>query len=385
MITNSIIKSCFECLVGWKESAAAGTCYENLTDHLKHSDSYLYVNDLSAVRLEFINDMLGKDQETVNDYLTELYSDSSIKVARSFVMAHKKMNYAKAVLENYDMGIYAQNIRTTVAKRSRFIGIEITPKRSNSVNAQVMQIGGMFSQAQASLPIYFYSSTQADQIYTFNAEITKANSLVWFDLTTPASGSGSESGSDDCDTAIEIIAKYINTQYGHGSRYYLGYYENDLDADNYAIQTDAGCLSGCNSSSKTMNLYATVRPCEVASGHTYEDFTLFDLEHVGYSSDTKGLFMKLNVTCDISSIICDNKMLFAEAHRLQQGITILWDCYNSPTLNKNMASKKEDFRLMAEKYELELMENLKSLTIDFSNVDPVCVGGKKGVMGLMGL
>lgn len=384
MITNAQIRECFECLVGWKESAAAGTCYEELTDHLKHSDSGVYVNDLPAVSLEFINEMLGKDQDSVNNYLTELYSDSSVTVIRKFVNAHKKNNYSKAILENYDLGItMTRNIRTIQNKRDRFVGFEIVPHGSNSVNAQVMQIGGMFSALQESLPIYFYSSTQLDPLLTFNANILKASSLIWFDLSSPASGSGS--GSDDCDSLIEIIAKYINKDYGHGAKYYIGYYEADLDANNYAIQTTAGCLSGCNKASKAMNVYASVHPVEVPSGNTYVNRQLFDLDAVGYGSDTMGLHMKLNVTCDISQIICDNKMLFAEAHRLQQAVTILWNCYNSTALNRLMGSKKEDFRLMAEKYEIDLNENLKSLTVDFSNVDPICVGMKKAVMGLMNI
>lgn len=381
MVTNAIIKECFECLVGWKESASAGECYEALTDHLKHSDSGVYVNDLPGIKLEFINEMSGKDQETVNDYLTELYSDTSVKVARAFVMAHKKFNYAKALLDNFDYGIYAPNIRKAQVKRDRFVGFEITPRGGNSVNAQVMQIGGMFIETQNALDIYFYSSKQAEPLLTFTANINKAKSLVWFDLTSTASGSGS----DDCTSIIEIIAKHINSDNGHGARYYIGYYESDLDANNYAVQTTANCFSGCNSKLKTVGTYATIRPVEIASGHTYVDKTLFDLDAIGYNNETKGLHLKVNVTCDISSIICDNKMLFAEAHRLQQAITILWDCYNSTALNRLMASKKEDFRLMAEKYEQDLMETLKSLTVDFSNVDPICVGSKKGVMGLMNL
>lgn len=382
MITNATIKECFQCLVGWKESAAAGTCYDELTDHLKHSDSEIYVNDLAGVKLEIINEAMGKDQDSVNTYLEEIANDSAIKVVRAFTMAHKKHNYAKAVLENYDMGIYAQNIRRTESKRGRFVGFEIIPHRSNSVNAQVMQIGGMFSAVQSGLPIYFYSSKQKEPLLTLSVDIDKTNSLVWFDLTSPASGSGS--GSDDCTSIIEIMAKHINTEYGHGARYYIGYYEDDLDTDNKAIQTMAGCLSGCNKRSKTMNQYATVRPITISSTHLHGT-ELFDLDSVGYEKNTYGLHLMMNVTCDISNVICNNKMLFAEAYRLQQGITILWDFYNSTALNRLMASKKEDFRMMAEKYELDLAENLKSLTIDFSNVDPVCIGQKKAVFGLMNL
>lgn len=383
MITNASIKECFECLVGWKESDEAGDCYEALTPHLKHSDSGIYVNDLPAVKLEIINEMLGLDRTVVNDYLTDLYSDSSVKVVRSFVNAHKKYNYAKALLDNYDLGIYATNVRTPTPKRGRFVGFEITPKGGNSVNAQVMQIGGMFSEAQNGLTMYFYSSKQIDPILTFTANITKANSLNWFSLVTPDSNSGSSS--DDCETVTEIMAKYINKEYGHGSKYFIGYYEDDLSTNNKAIYTIANCFSGCNKASKTLNSYASVRPMEVPSGNTYQNRQLFDLDNIGYSNETKGLFLKVNVSCDISQIICDNKMLFADALRMQQAITILWDCYNSTALNKTMASKKEDFRLMAEKYETDLEEMLKSLTVDFSNVDPICVGYKKGVMGLMNL
>jgi hypothetical protein len=380
MITNSTIVECFDCLVGWRESAAAGTCYGELPDSLKHSDSSVYINDLPGIKLELINDMMGKYQSSVNEYLENLYSDSSIKVARQFINVHKKHNYAKALLNNYDLGIYATNIRRTQAKRSRFVGFEIIPHGGNSVNAQVMQFGGMFDAIQSDLPFYFYSSKQAEPLLTFTGNINKANSLVWFDLNTTASGSGS----DDCTSLIEIIAKYINKEEGHGARYYIGYYEDDLDTDNLAIETKQSC-STCGNSNKTMNAYCTVRPIEVASANTYVDRSLFDLEAVGISDNTYGLHLKLNITCDISEPLCDNKMLFANALRLQHAITISWDMFNSTALNRLMGSKKEDFKLNAEKYELDLEDELKSLSIDFSNVDPICLGKKKAAFGVMGL
>lgn len=392
MINFTQLAQCFSGLVGFRESAKAPSCYDALTDILKTSSSGLYVNDVSGMSLEIINDIKGKDFANVNDYLDSAMSQALRSMANNFIIKQKKEVYSKSLLKNQDIGIYAQNVRTTSTKNNRFVGFEIIPKKSNSIRAEILQLGGMFSQVQDELPIYFYSSQQLEPLGIFYANIDKSNSTVWFTLDTV---SGSDSGAHT--EPLEFICDYINNSTGHGQRYFIGYYEADLDLNNYAIQTQTPCYSCNGNSNYNYQDYVIFRPCEVSSGNTYLSRELFNIDAVGYSTDTYGLFAKLNVTCDMTQVICDNKNLFASIYQKSIAAKLFWDAYNSPAsaFNANSSTKKSDFRLMAEKLEFELnggivdgrysKGELETLTIDFSNIDSICIGAKKSSFGVLGL
>lgn len=392
MINFTKISECFEGLVGFRESAKAPSCYDELSDALKESESGLFVNDISGMSLEIINDIKGKDFSNVNDYLNATMSQSLRSMINNFVVKQKKEVYSKSLLKNQDVGVYAQNVRNASSKNNRFVGFEIIPKQSNSIRAEILQLGGMFTQIQDELPIYFYGSQQLSPLGTFYANIDKTNSTVWFTLDTV---SGSDSGAHT--DPLTFICDFINANSGHGQRYFIGYYEADLDSNNYAIQTQTPCYSCNGISNYNFADYVIFRPCEVSAGNTYLSRELFNIDAVGYSTDTYGLFAKLNVTCDISQCVCDNRMLFATAYQKTIAAKLFWDAYNAPAsaFNANSATKKSDFRLMAEKLEFELMGGivdgryvkgeLETLTIDFSNIDSVCLGMKKSSFGVLGL
>lgn len=399
MITPARITDCFHCLVGWRESAKATECYDALTNQLKHSDSGLYFNNLSGVSLEMINEMKGKDFDTVNDYLDSLQNAAALDLINRFVTKQKQKLYTKALLSNYAVDSYVQNIRNYTLRmpqgQGRFLGYEIRPHQSNSIKAEVMQLGGMFKELQSELTIYFYSSKQKDALATFTVNINKQNSVVFFDLATQVSGSLSE----DCPSIVEVICEYINKDNGNGARYYLGYYEDDLDVGQKSVDTRYRGYNGCTScgsgSYRKHNEYVTISPIEVSVGHLYSGNELFDTDAIGYSDQTYGLSMKLNVVCDISDVICDNRILFSNAFQKSVAIRVLWDAYNSNEFNSTIANQKQNWRLMAEKYEMELngyqdeagyhYGDLDSLSIDFSNIDQQCLGSLKGVMGIMNL
>lgn len=396
MINNLQVLECFTGLVGWRESAKAPNCYEALTDALKRSDSSVYFNDVPGLNLEIINDTLSKDYADVNTYLEQKYEAAVLQMMNMFVNKQKKEVYTKSLLKNNDIGVYAQNIRTAASKNNRFVGFEIRPTKSNSIRAEVLQFGGAFTQLQDDLPIYFYSSQQLEPIAVYYGDINKTNSTNWFNLTEQ-SGSGSESEGSTSEP-LTFIADYINNSYGHGARYFLGYYEADLDANNYPILTQVPCGT-CNASTYGEHKkYVDIMPCEVPSGNIYiGSRELFDIDNVGYSDETHGLYLKVNVTCDITQVICDNKKMFATCLQKQMAINIFWEAYNAPAsaFTGNAATKKSDYRTMAAKLELELnggtiegryqKGDLETLTIDFSNIDQVCMNMRKKSFGLLPL
>jgi len=386
MINNLTIKDCFAGLVGWRESAKAPDCYDPLDDELLESSSGVYFNDIPGLSLEIINDIKGKDYADVNTYLTDSYDAAVQNLMNQFVIKQKKEVYTKSLLKNQDIGIYAENIRKAGLKNNRFVGFEIVPHESNSIRAEILQFGGMFTKEQKTFPIYFYCSTQLEPIGIYYADYNNPNSLEWFQLID-----------EDDNEVLSFICDFINNTYGHGMRYFIGYYESDLDANNFAIITRTPCYD-CNHSDRfDFNKYVSIRPCEVEAGHTYESRELFDIDAVGYSDNTYGLFLKANATCDVSQVICENKGLFAIPLQKAMAIKLFWDAYNAPAsaFNANTSTKKSDFKMMAEKLELELnggvigeryqKGELETLTIDFSNIDQTCLGMRKKSFGVLQL
>jgi hypothetical protein len=391
MISNNRVQACFQYLVGWRESARAGSCYDALEDGLKRSDSGVYFNDLPGVTLEMVNEMVGKDNASVNDYLENVSSSTINEMCNKFIIAQKNSNYTKALLSNYAMGVYAQNMRIVGLKNNRFVGFEIRPKLSNSIKAQIIEFWAAFDSIQTNLPIYLYASTQIDPIATWTITTTKTNSFERIDLN------GDESSSTG-STSWEEVMSYIDRTRGHGARYFIGYYEEDLTGS--AIDTRWPGFGGCTScgggqQAKDHLQYIVVQPCEVGASNTYTDRKLFDIDNVGYSDSTYGLMLKINAVCDVSEALCDNKIMFANVYQKMVGIRILWDAVNTNRLNSTNANQKENWRNLALKYEFEVFGGtvegryqkgeLEVLTVDFSNIDPQCIGARKASFGVMNL
>jgi hypothetical protein len=393
MVNRQQIVECWNELVGWNESAKAGTCYDELTDSLKESTSGVYVNDLEGVTLELVNDTYGPDYDNVNDYLADIHNAAMLELANDFIIKQKSEVYTKSLIKNGDLGVnFSTNIRNKVIKNNRFVGYEIRPKKSNSIRADVIQFGGMFDTAQAGLPIYFYSDKQMEALGTFTVDITKENSLEWYNIQTSGSGSASSSATP-AETPLQFICNYINKNTGHGQRYYIGYYESDLTGQ--AIMTQTPCYSCGSGNVYDFKKYVDISPIEVSAGSTYVDRGIFNTDAVGYTNETYGLFIKLNVLCDTTQALCDNKDLFAHALQKKIAAKILWRAWGSTKLNKVSGTMADKWRMLAEKYEQELKGytqdgvyikgELETLTIDFSNIDAVCLGNKKNVFGVMQL
>ena len=382
MFNVNRVKTEFKTLVGWKQTAQTGSCFDNLSNDLKTSDSCIFVNDLPLVDIDVINDVYPKDYSDINDYLNDVRDDAILSGMNDFVNYQKTHIKTKELISNLSIGVTAGNIREYVVNRSRFVGYEITPRGSNSVMASLIQLGVHFDTAVTDMPIYFYTSSETDPIKTFMITTTKAGSLQWITLATDASASTS-----DCQVDVaDVVANYISENYGTGNRYFLGYYETDLTAQGArAVQTKMQCGNCGGSSVSRYDRFVTIHPIEVNAGSTFLSKELFNVDNAGTTSETYGLHLKMNIKCDLTSIIVQNKNMFAHLIRLKQAERVLWDAYNSNKLTSTHATKKADFRLMAEKYELNFKEHLKTLSIDFSGLDKQCIGEKSNVFTVMNL
>ncbi len=383
MYNRNKAKEAFLTLVGYRETAQAGSdCYGTLTPSLKTSDSCLWINDLPMVTMELINEIYDEDYESVNDYLDDVREYAIFHALDKFVNHQKNSINTKELIHNLALGSRSNKRSDLITSRNRFVGYEITPKTSNSVSSELVQLGLNFNTSVTDLPIYFYSSSQIDPIDTFTVTTTGAG-LQWVTLANSTSGSGSTSD-NSCQVSIpEVLTEYISDSYGTGDRYFIGYYESDLnDQGAKAIRGTTGC--GCTGTQSKYSKWVTAQPVEVSVSDTFVSRESPDAEDFGVTSETYGLSVKINVKCDITSIMIQNKMMFANLVRYATASRILWGAYASNRLNAIKNVTKEDARLMAEKYEIDFENELKVLSIDFSGLDAQCIGKADNVFGIWG-
>jgi len=359
MIDRTKIESCFTSLVGWRESAQAPACFSNLSAELLQSDSGLYVNDVAGMNLQLINEVLGKDETDVNEFLQNTHDSCAIELINNFTMMQRDKLNSKALLSNFNVGTKLADIRNKETKRSRFVGFQIKPKESNSIKVSLGQLGVQFDTAET-IDIYFYCSTDLQPVKVQSISNTKLSSIEWIMLT-------------------DFVANYISETQGSGAEYYIGYYEDDLVGQ--AVETHLSCGTCGNAPKKLWSKYMEMYPIEVQSGATYVSRELFDTEEVGMTTSTHGLHLKINAQCDVTEAICINRPLFANALQKKIAIRLFWKAFNSDRINRTTLINKEDARLNAEKLELDLDEEMKILTLDFSMVDQICLPCKKRGLG----
>jgi len=348
------IKDCLKTLVGFRSSAQEIVCFDELTDDLKTSDSGVYYNDIPGIKLNQIQDMLEDDEIDLNQYLADKIESSSVDLVQKFVQLQKEKLNTKAILSDLNIGVrQATNIRDLATKRNRFVGFLLKPANAEGVVALPTHLGVQFDTAQT-ITIYLYAQSQIEPIDTFDITTTKGNtSLEWFELPTTWK------------------LEHLSDTYAVGDTYYIGYYETDLTGN--ALETRMSCSSCSGSAYSKYSKYVSINPIEVNEANTYVSREVFDKDDVGYTNDSFGLHMRINVDCDITKVLCENKTIMATALQKQVAINIFWDSFNSNRLNRETLLSKEDSRLNAEKNELDLIDELKTLSLDFSNLDPVCL------------
>ncbi len=390
MFNKARITQEFAGLVGFRK----GNGSTPIDAHLLESISGLYVNDISLVQLNLISQIIGSDESSISDYLKNVYSSEVLELLQSFIIFQKQKLFTKELLSNFDIGAkpQANNIRLKLIPNNRFVGIEIQPWRGNSINVSISALGLMFDGAVTDLPIYFYNSSQLNPVAVFNVTTTKAGSLEWIKTAQLDQGSGSGSGAEEAKVQFdEFVAEFVSQNYATGARSFIGYYEADIVAQGVsAIDTTLayGCVTcGSNSSNAMMDVksYTKVMPFQFESGNCYISRELPDLQNIGWTNETFGISLKLNVKCDVTEVLVANKTIFASSIQKQVAKRILWDIVNSNELSGDIVVSSGKARLGHDKLVLELAEEMKALSIDFRQIDNACLPDRRNALRLMNM
>lgn len=383
MFNKDTILSCGASLVGFKEDS--NSIYATLSTALKASNSGLWVNALPSVNFEIIAATLSNDAISAATYLTNVYNDSLLSIVNQFVNKSKQNYNSKELLSKTSITSGAASMGNRVVQNGRFVGYWFRPHKSNYMKTQITHLGMQATALQdEDLKIFLYETSQLEPIAVFDYTITKKFSLVWEAVST-------------------FMLKYESDTGGTGQNYLLGYYEHDANnPQDYQLQSQAIYMDfdcGCGNSPKGIyGKYVGIQPIAIPNSYLlYDtDTSTYFIPQVDDVSDfvqsqTYGLTAKINVTCDITDVLCQNISIFAPSLQHAIASRILYDNYASTVINSVADSKREQVKQFAVKYDAILNGYtneqgkfikglIDTLTVDFSALDNYCLPCHEGIM-----
>lgn len=354
------------------------------TGELQVSASGLNVNDLPSVNFEIISANLSEDIDA-DDYLSNVYESEILNVVNQFVNKAKQNLNTKELLNRTSIVSGVASMRDKVTQNARFVGYWIRPRKSNNLRTEIVQLGFQATAEQETpLKIFLYETSQLEPIATFDFPITKKYSLAWQDVA-------------------DFIINYQSLEGGTGQDFILGYYESDPNnLKDYQLQNQALFMQfDCNCPGSRKELYGkymVVMPIEFPNAvlnwnEEEEEYFIPLVDNVGdyVTGQTYGLVAKVNVTCDITDILCENISIFARALQHAIACRILYDAYASTRLNSVADSKRDQVKQFAVKYDgilngytnqdgAKIRGLIDTLTMDFSGMDNYCLPCKIGIM-----
>ena len=377
MYDRNTILSCGSGLVGWNRPADPDHQYSPLSLDLLVSTSGYRYDDIPGIDFNIIHETLSSVYSDTNIYLRRIHDSQLIRLVDRVVLKSKDQLKTKELLANFDPITGKANFKDKVTKSGRFVGFIIMPHRSNNLRAEITYLGMQLDTIQAIEPvkIYLYDTSQQTAIATFNYQNTLVNSLEWQAVT-------------------EFIINYTSIIGGTAQTYLLGYYENYLEGQALYVDLCSGCTQTAERK-KVYQRYIGISPIEIPSGilnWNGIDYDLPDTENLeNYITDkTHGLLLKLNITCDISNVICANIQMFAEALQYAVAIKIFGDALSSVSHKAvtDASQNRDQWKNWMLKYEAELrgyqFESgiwhkgmIDTLVLDLSNIDDFCLKCKQ--------
>lgn len=412
MVNNSLIKSCFKNLVGFNNSFDPE--YPMLSDSLRESRSGWFIDQVhplcsidniynaapnfknfvfdfrewniglfkkgDKVQYEGVNfralaDVIG-DAPPVSDtehwevynpfseWLENFLDASAINFANEFLTEKKLMMSTKGFIDSLDLYQGNGSMSDRIIKNGRFVGVQITTNKQEGLVVKINSVGLQIDTPQEDLKLYLYHSSQVQPLKIIDTKITNAGSFSWIamdDLTLD----GSEVNSDGV--------------------FFLGYYEDDLFGQ--ALRREMDLMRPCSSCSSfninsfnTWSKYAKIKAFSVRESDLNQDRTVFEFDAPEFENSSNfGINLKISVYCDLSSLICKNINILAEAFAQKVALSLIEQIAFNTRLNvisdqtKQLAmselTEKEDSSSFLMRYK----RSLKAATLDLGGTSSICL------------
>lgn len=313
----------------------------------------------------------------------EQITRASITTFTNTMFIQKKLNtVTKSIFENVQLFDGAGSMANKELKTGRFVGFELRLFEHRDLTVELRRLGTQFTEANPSLKIYVFHSSQMEPIATFTQALIRVNSFEWSALKV-----------DGKDYVLRYLGDYLP-----GGSFYIGYYETDLTGQAINKGYDFGrmpqnCCGGVNYRYwSNWSNYMDVLPLEVAAANLPDDIEgvpqLWDINKNGYVyTKNYGLNLDISVKCDVTDFFCRERNLFADAFRKQVYVDVLQIIANS-TRNNVISKEVRELAL----FELNKPDNkeysaysvldraIQAISFDLSDLNESCLpcNEKKG-------
>jgi hypothetical protein len=311
-------------------------------------------------------------------YLASIYNQELQRLVHEFTQSAKAKLGLKEILSNQSVvnGVCKRNEKVT--KSGRFIGYLLNPMASPNVVSRITQIGFMSDSVQT-IPIYLYETSRNAALKTTNISTADADTMTWKATTQLAS--------------YDWVISHDSLNGGSGQQWLIGYFEEDMKSASAYKQEfdDASRHEAFRVYGRYLGVTPVAIPADKLNGTNIPDND--NLE--GYAcDDIAGFYFKFNVSCDITNVLVDNIAVFARPLQHAIAIRILEDAIRSGSdgihnavKDANLGKWQEHANVLKGQlyggydsngvYHRGMMQNL---TMDFSDIDKVCLKKKDTVL-----
>lgn len=306
------------------------------------------------------NTAYWRETNLFTEWLRDFTESAIVETIQDWITQKTNLKTAGNLLERNTLfeatGNLTNNLQT---KNGEIVGLEIVPRRSNSLQVKISQIGLQFDTNQT-IQIRVKESGSLEDFKAESLAYNKSGAVQWFDVT-------------DWDL--------------DGNKAYWICY----DEDSIAGQAVNGILD-YGFHRQGINTFPTGRYYKAAAFRndaTLGAVTMFDISGNEYLLETNfGLNLKLSAQCDYTELITDQKDLFKTAIWKKIGIKVLQSlAYNAESRvnrnERNIEFTQIQFEIngdsQGKKQGLlhDYKEALKAISFDTTGIDKVCLPCRK--------
>lgn len=347
------------------------------TNRVRYSDNKVYEANTTITDAPAILDTNDWTEVNLLAQRLEQITRAAITGFTQTMFIQKKLNtVTKSIFENIQLFDGAGSMTNKELKQGRFVGFELRMFEHRDITIELRRLGTQFTQANPSLKIYVFHSSQMAPIATFTQTLTRANSFEWSPLKV--------SGKD-------FVLRYLG-DYLPGGSFYIGYYEDDLTGQainkGYDFGRAPASCSTCNQNYRywsNWSSYFDVLPIEVAAANLPDDVLgvpqLWDINKNGYVyTKNYGLNLDISAKCDVTDFFCRERRLFAGVLQKQVYVDVLQIIANS-TRNNVISKEVRELALFElnkpdnkEYSAYKVLENaIGAISFDMSDLNESCL------------
>ena len=312
-----------------------------------------------------------------NPFLRNMRLQAIGKVLSAYRTNKQLKEITKSQLDRIKLFDSAGRMTDKEIRKSRFVGLEIVPDRSEGLLMTIHRLGTQFDAIQTSKTFYVYHSSQIDHCFSIVLDINKANGFEWHNIF------------DAQQNTLDLF--YSDEAYEAGGRWFIGYYEDDFTGQAIIKKFDweKGPCNSCSGSDyrkyQSWSKWVGIRPFYVNS-NDLNGTDLWDVEKNIYPSQTNfGLNLDISIKCDITDIFCTQRSSLADAISKQFAVDLAEEIVYSSRLNRIEERQRKNAMIALDTdangnpgLSVKLKKSIESLEFDFSALGSVCLPCNEG-------